>query len=414
MTSRQLLPTRDDLMPTTAEDIRCTNDRAQFDLLLDDRAVIHANEQIARIEGDTPFRTRRRLLATSVRLSERMAPDVKRMADDCTERLGVDIPLELFVFPSPRFNAMCFRPEQGRLFVMFSSSLLESFSHSELKFVMGHELGHHIYRHHDIPIGYILRGSAKPDPRLALQLFGWSRYAEVSADRAGAYCAENPERVSRALFKLASGLTGKTIEFHLDDFLAQLDQMQVEDAEPGAGAPKEDWFSTHPFSPLRVKALMLFHTSKLVKPAGMTRENLELGVQSLMRLMQPNYLEGRTQSAESMRRLLFAASIVVASADGEIGEHEIEVFESFFGKGSFVDSLDPERLEATLDERMEQVRKLASPPQAMQVLRDLCLVARANGHTSEAERGVLDRVAAGLAVATHFVSQAIEAELSPD
>lgn len=118
-----------------------------------------------------------------------MAPSLHKMADHCGAQLGLDIPLELYVFSSSQFNAACVKPEEGRLFVMFSSSILEGFSKSELQFLMGHELGHYIYGHHDIPIGYVLEGGSKPvSPRLALNLSSWSRYAEVSADRAGAYC----------------------------------------------------------------------------------------------------------------------------------------------------------------------------------------------------------------------------------
>jgi tellurite resistance protein len=401
-------------MPTPAEHIRCENDRSFFDQLLAEPAIIRVNEQIARMEEDLPFRTRRRLLATSVRLSERMSPELRKMADHCVEKLGVEIPLELFVFPSPQHNAMCFRPEDDRLLVMFSSSLIEDFEGSELLFVIGHELGHHVYRHHDVPIGFVMRGREQPDPRLALTLFAWSRYAEASADRAGAYCANDIEGVSRSLFKLASGLTSKTIQFQLDDFLTQIDQMQIEDAEPGAGAPKEDWFSTHPFSPLRVKALTLFDQSELVRSGGSSREELETGVQRLMSLMEPNYLEGQTNVAESMRRLLFAGALAVAHADGVVSQTEIEIFEGFFGTSSFSESLDIDSLTASLPERIEQVKEAASTTQAMQVLRDLCIVARAEGHLKPAEREVLDAIARGLGISTKFVCQTMDSDLDPD
>lgn len=401
-------------MPTPAEHIRCENDRSFFDQLLAEPTIIRVNEQIARMEEDLPFRTRRRLLATSVRLSERMSPELRKMADHCVEKLGVEIPLELFVFPSPQHNAMCFRPEDDRLLVMFSSSLIEDFEGSELLFVIGHELGHHVYRHHDVPIGFVMRGREQPDPRLALTLFAWSRYAEASADRAGAYCANDIEGVSRSLFKLASGLTSKTIQFQLDDFLTQIDQMQIEDAEPGAGAPKEDWFSTHPFSPLRVKALTLFDQSELVRSGGSSREELETGVQRLMSLMEPNYLEGQTNVAESMRRLLFAGALAVAHADGVVSQTEIEIFEGFFGTGSFSESLDIDSLTASLPERIEQVKEAASTTQAMQVLRDLCIVARAEGHLKPAEREVLDTIARGLGISTKFVCQTMDSDLDPD
>ena len=402
-------------MRVSAETVRCQSDLGMFERLLEDLTVKRVNEQIEQAAKKDGGRTglRRRLLTTSVRLSEAMAPDLRRIANECSERLELGIELELYVYSSPVYNAMCFKPEANRLFVMFSSSLLEAFTDAELKFVMGHELGHHVYNHHEIPIGYILRGGTRPDPRLALDLFTWSRYAEISADRAGAHCAQDLLAVSRALFKLASGLSGSTVQFHLDDFLAQVDAMQIEDAVPGQGAPKEDWFSTHPFSPLRVKALSLFYDSEL---AGGTQSkaDLEVAVQGVMSLMEPSYLDGRTDTAENMRRLLFAGALVVANADGNISEEEVVIFEKFFGKGAFSDSLNLDALQSDLDDRIVQVREMASTPQAMQVLRDLCLVARAEGRISQVETDVLNEIADGLGVAREFVCQSLDSELEPD
>ena len=397
-----------------ADSIRYENDREMYQALLKNKAVIKVNEYIKKAEQDGPLGTRRRLLATSVRLSRSMAPKVHKMADECIETLEMDIPLELYVYSSPQFNAACFKPEDGQLFVMFSSSLLEAFHGSELKFVIGHEFGHHVYRHHDIPIGYLLKGQQRPDPRLALDLFAWSRNAEISADRAGAMCAQDLDGVGRSLFKLASGLSDKIIEFSLDDFLAQVDEMRIEDEHPGQGAPKEDWFSTHPFSPLRVRALKLFHESSLMSQSGSSVQDLEVGVQRLMGMMEPSYLESRTETAIAMQRCLFAGAIVVADADGEISAEEIEVFEKFFGKGEFSDRLNIEQIKKKLPDRIEKMNQLTSMTQKMQVIRDLCVVSRANGRRQPSERAALDDIADQLGVSRTFICQSIDHSVEPD
>ncbi|MDH3647028.1 MAG: M48 family metallopeptidase [Gammaproteobacteria bacterium] len=397
-----------------AKTIRCENDLTLFGKLLQHPDVVRTNEHLEKLADEGSTGLRRRLLATSVRLDPSMAKTVHAAADVCIEKLDLEIPVELYVFPSPQFNAACFKPEAGRLFVMFSSSLLEGFDDRELRFVMGHELGHHVYRHHDIPIGYILQGGTRPDFSLALELFAWSRYAEISADRAGAHCANDLNAVARALFKLASGLSGVTIEFNLEAFLAQVDDMQVVDAEPGQGAPKEDWFSTHPFSPLRVKALQLFHQSILAKTSGMSKEDLEVAVQRLMSLMEPSYLEGHTRSAEAMRRALFAGALAVASANDDISDAEIEIFETFFGKGSYTERLNIDKLEEELPARLDQVRESTSVPQRMQLLHDLCIIARAEGRVSEVERAVLDKIAGGLEVPNRFICQTLDTDLELD
>lgn len=397
-----------------AQTIRCQNDLELYKKLLEHQDVKRVNEFIARKEDENKTGLRRRLLSTSVRLSRGMAPDIHRMADECIDTLEGKIPLELYVFASPDFNAMCFKPEDGRLFVMFSSSLLEAFSEPELRFVMGHELGHHIYGHHDIPIGYLLRGDAKPDPRLALELFAWSRYAEISADRAGAHCARDLNSVARSLFKLASGLTGKVITFDLDDFLDQVEDMQLEDSEPGKNAPKEDWFSTHPFSPLRVKALKLFDESEHARKGGTSKAELEIAVQGLMSLMEPSYIEGKTEASTHMQRLLYAGAIAVADASDGISEEEIEIFERFFGMGEFSKNRDLSRLKEDLPNRTEKARDNTSVPQRMQVLRDLCLVAKASGRTTRKERLVLEGIADGLDIPRGFLCQTMDPQVDPD
>ncbi len=396
------------------EKIRYENDLTMYESLLKHRDVIKVNEAISRMEEEGPRSTRRHLLATSVFLSERMAPKIHKMAKECYERLDLEIPLELYVFSSPQYNAACFKPEDGRLLVMFSSSLLESFDDTELRFVMGHELGHHVYRHHDIPIGYILRGKRRPDPKLALELFTWSRNAEVSADRAGAFCAQNFHAVASSLFKLASGLSNKTIKFNLEDFLAQVDQMQVEDDAPNQRASQEDWFSTHPFSPLRVKALQLFHESNLMKKSGTSKADLEVGVQGVMSMMEPNYIDAKTDAAQSMRRVLFAGSIAVAEATAPINKKEIGVFEDFFGKGAFKSGFNIERIKQELPSRIERCVELTNMTQRMQVMRDLCLMSSADGKHSKAERSVLESIAKQMEVPSSFICQCMDKEIKLD
>ena len=396
-----------------ADDIRCDNDLALFEKLKDHIDVKRVNKEIAKHEAEGPTGIRRNLLSTSVRLTKGMAPEITKMADECIEKLGVELPLELYVYSGPQFNAACFKPEDDRLYVMFSSSLLEGFNSQELKFVMGHELGHHVYDHHAVPIGYLLRGQARPDPQLALELFAWSRYAEISADRAGAHCAQDMDAVATSLFKLSSGLTSKIVKFSLDDFVAQADDMQAFDQEPGQGAPQSDWFSTHPFSPLRVKALKLFEQSKLYG-GKQSKTDLEVGVQAVLSLMEPSYLEAKTDTAEAMRRLLFAGLITVADASNGISDKELEVFAKFFGKYAFSDKLDIEKIKLTLDNRIKEVMSKSSQTQAMQVMHDMCIMAHADGGVTAPERAVLEQVAEGLDIPSAFICRTVDADKELD
>ena len=145
-----------------ATQLRSQGDRELAEKILNERLVKKVNEHLEKQAEKSPMGVRRHLLATSLRLTPSMMPDVHRIVGECRERLGIEIPLELYVYPSATFNAMCIKPEQGRLFIMMSSGLLEAFPDAERRFVLGHELGHHLYGHHDIPIGYILKGKTPP------------------------------------------------------------------------------------------------------------------------------------------------------------------------------------------------------------------------------------------------------------
>ncbi len=398
-------------MGNLATDIRCDNDLKLYQALLEHSAVQQVRDQIEKLEEERKGPgVRRHLLSTSVRLSRSMSAHLHAMADQCQERLGIANKVELYAYPASQFNAACFKPEDDRVFIMFSSALLEAFSDKELLFVIGHELGHHVYRHHEVPIGYILRGKTPPPAALALDLFAWSRYAEVSADRAGALCAEDLQSVVRALFKLASGLRDESVvRFSLEEFLRQVDDMLVFGEQPGQGAPMQDWFLTHPFSPLRVKALTVFDHSVLMHPGGITKHDLEDQVQQMMGLMEPDYLKGKTEATRAMRNLFLAGAIVVADTFEGISTKEREVLQDFFEEGVILEKLDSQRLREVLPKRIEAAREQTSLAQRMQVVRDLTLVAQAEQPVAGAEHRIVHEIAKGLGVPTDFVDQCLEA-----
>ena len=379
-------------------DLQAQGERDLREKLLAEREVVQAIELVDK-EADK-LAARRQLLATAMRLTVEMAPDLHRVIDSCRETLGVKGPLELYVYPSATFNAAAVRPERGRLLFMISSSLLEAFTEAELRFVVGHEVGHYLFDHHAIPVAQLLAGGARVTAETALQLFAWQRFAEISADRAGLVCAGGLEQAASALFKLSSGLGGDRVKVRIDQFLAQVKDLQEESVEhPDTDSgTRGDWFATHPFSPLRLKAVELFAGSEFVQRDGKPRAQLEDEVQELMTIMEPSYLRTRSDMAEAMRRLLFAGGVAVATATGEVSEESIKALERLLGPGSIPAELKPDVIKADLPQRLESVRKNVPPLRRIQVLRDLCVIARASGHVSRGEVQVISDIAAKIEV----------------
>jgi len=381
-------------MPTM-DQLRARGDAELERVLLADRDIAKAIEgfdkQLAEQEG-----ARRQLLSTSVRLTRTMAPELFEVIDTASERIGMDVDLEVYVTASPHFNAAAIRPEQGRTFVMFTSSLLEGFDDRELQFVIGHELAHHAYDHHKLPVGLLLSKKIGLPPSRVLELFAWQRYAEISCDRVGMYCCDGLDPAASALFKLSSGLTGDRVKLHVHEFLEQAADLQTESERLGrADEPaRSDWFSSHPFSPLRLVAAKIFGSSQVfVGDGGISDDELESQVAELMSVMRPSYLSEKSDVAEAMRRLLFSGGVLIAGAHGDIAEAELKALEELLGPGSVPRELNLDAIRADLPRRIDRFKEVVPSLRRVQVLRDLCVIARADGHFSAEECAIVSDIA---------------------
>ena len=392
-----------------ALDLIAQGDKELSERLLAELVVRQAVERIAADQHEES--ARRQLLGNALRLSPEIAPDVNETISRCARKLDLAAGVEPYVYPGPFFNAASIRPEGQRLLLIVSSSLLEAFDPDELSFVVGHELGHFLFSHHRIPVGVLLGGTERIGAGLALQLFAWQRYSEISCDRAGIWCAGSLEPATRALFKLASGLRGDRIRVRLEAFQSQYRDLEEETTRTSAGdrPMRPDWFSTHPFSPLRLAAAELFAASELMVKGGASRPDLEARVHELMKLMEPSYLQEKSDVAEAMRRLLFAGGVAIAAVSGTIREKEIEELERLLGPGSLPTELKPELIKRDLPSRLRDVKKSVPPLRRAQVLRDLCVIARADGRMEEAERKLLLEIAREVEVDTALVSCIVEA-----
>ena len=391
-----------------AQEVRNPVDRSMAEFLAKDRQV-QAMQQAMQGQGGN---TRRSLLAQALRLTPQVAPDLHKVVDRCVERLEVDTELEVYVYAAPGFNAGCTSPENGRVFVLLTASLLEAFDTPELTFVLGHELGHHIYEHHEIPLQALAQQKGVA-PRTILQGHAWLRQAELSADRAGLLCCGSLDGAVRSFFKLSSGMRQAPGPEQVAAYMEQSAELYREDAEKDRRGLEMDWLSTHPFSPVRIRALKAFSESQAMG-GSKSMPDTESEVQAAMGLMEPSYLEEDSPGAEAMRRLLFAAGAVVAGADGHVSPVEIAALASLLGEGRVPRSLNPDRLAQVLPERIRRVVDLVSVPKRVQLIRDLTLIAKSDGGVDSRERSVIREIAGGLGVQPSFCDLAIQQDSSLD
>ncbi len=174
----------------------------------------------------------RRLTVDGVELRPEQFPDrqdLHGIVEDCARILGIPKP-RVFIENSAEVNAHA--ANMAEPVIVVSSSFLRVFRDpAELRFVIGHEMGHIKCRH--LKWKVVLNGIVESMRRLPavpeevallpyLPLFKWAREAEMSADNAGLICAQDRAAAERALVRLAVGLSQESIgRVNVDAFLKQ-------------------------------------------------------------------------------------------------------------------------------------------------------------------------------------------------
>ena len=148
----------------------------------------------------------------------------------------------------------------------------------------------------------------------------------------------------------------------------------------------------------------MFAASESMQSGGVPLAEVEAQVHELMTIMDPSYLHAKTDVAEAMRRLLFASGVAVASVSGEVSEEALKELERLLGPGSVPMEIKPDVIKADLPERIKAVRDRVPPLRRVQVLRDLCVIARADGYVSDAEAQVILDIAKAIDVDPELVT----------
>ena len=196
----------------------------------------------------------RQLLGDSIKITRALLPDVVLSFERCLEALELDPDKgSLYVQQCADYNANVLA-KGDRFSMVLNSGIINDFSVPEIRFVIGHELGHVLYKHSDISVPGLLRQHhdlAFEDARL---LFRWSQSAEISADRVGLLCSGSLEGSVGSLFKVSSGLDGMPIDAIFSCLQSQYDDLKshIESVETRA-----EMLRTHPMSPIRFKALQI-------------------------------------------------------------------------------------------------------------------------------------------------------------
>ena len=202
-------------------------------------------------------------LASAVRASERQFPHVHELVRDGSYILDLpDVP-EVYVFQDPTVNAMALGRDKP--FIVITTGMINLYDPEELRWVVGHELGHilsghAVYRTMLLILLQLAQRAALWTPLgLGLQavVFGleeWFRKSELSCDRAGLLAGQDVDAARRALMKLAGG--AQLSELNPDAFREQAHEYDaVPDLRDSILKILQLQGNTHPFAVVRFAEL---------------------------------------------------------------------------------------------------------------------------------------------------------------
>jgi Zn-dependent protease with chaperone function len=265
-------------------------------------------------------------LGSAIRVDERQFPRLHTMLADVATVLDVAEVPELYVSANPYPNAMTIGMDKA--FIVVTSGMVDLLDDEEMRFVLGHELGHALSGHavYQTMLQRLIRLSgvltAIPLGGLGVRvimaaLMEWSRKAELSADRAGLLATQDPSVAFRVHMKTASG--GHLEDLDPTSFFAQ-------GAEYDASGDLRDSLvklmlievQSHPFAVVRASELRRWvdsgqYTAVLGGTYPRRAEDADAKVSEAAQEAARSYAETFRQSQDAVTKLVRDASAAFGS-----------------------------------------------------------------------------------------------------
>jgi Zn-dependent protease with chaperone function len=155
-------------------------------------------------------------MGNMVLVNEEQFPHIYEMVVDGSKKLGIQPP-ETFLYNSNGLLNAFARQTFGRQYLLLTSSIVDAITDEQMKFIVGHELGHHAAGHLNLG-GYILRFPARIVPFLHN---AYSRQCEYTCDRLGLYVSRDLKSACQSIQMLGCGCQKLNTKLNLSAFEKQ-------------------------------------------------------------------------------------------------------------------------------------------------------------------------------------------------
>jgi len=346
---------------------------------------------------------RERLLQHGIRLTERLSPRIFNLYQDVCAALQFESEAEVFCLPEQDVNAFAMldvRERNTHSLIGVTAGALEILDDDELKSILGHEVGHFLFRHNRL--NALLAMDPDNPSMTVLPPFGeslflrWRKKAEISSDRAGLVACRDFRASARALLKATFGLSEKNLNLDIDALISQINEIR--------SSPEliDSTFTSHPLLPIRLKALELFTRSDLAKKYGcpiegepVPHEKVEEQVSELINLTRRHPVKALPLAV--METIALGGALLM-SADSDISDDEVKVLVHML-HGLFTDepetviATDRARIDAELPKAAAVIKDEGGERDMIFVLSRLAEIALADGALMDAEGRVILQVA---------------------
>lgn len=236
------------------------------------------------------------------------------LCHEVQERLNFQEKVDYYVTGDSSINAFSIAAEDSEHphIVNVNSELFNLMNEDELKFVIGHELGHLINQ--DTALRRLIHFVYPPQSTqipitLQYKIHLHDNLAELVADRYGYIACGNLEACVTAFFKMASGLDLEKMQVSIDDLLSD-NSKHLDYFLKGGGMSHYD----HPVNPIRVQAINLFASAR-------NQIELDNGMEELIQILLK---VGNSPLDEPMSIFVATAGIIAANVDGSVSKEEYE------------------------------------------------------------------------------------------
>ncbi len=248
----------------------------------------------------------------SLRVQKELLPDFYALCQDVKKKLKVKDEIDFYITGDSDVNAFSLAAEdEGEHHIVnVNSALFDLMSTDELRFVIGHELGHLINKDTALArlINFVFPPEAAVPVTLQYKIRLHEQLAELVADRYGYMATEDLGVCVTAFFKMASGLDLEKMNVSIDALIAD-NNRRLEYFLKDKGISR----SSHPVNPIRVQALNLFATCE-------SQEELQKGMDELISILLK---VGDSELDEYMARFIASAGLIVASSDKKVKDDEV-------------------------------------------------------------------------------------------